>query len=84
MKHVQDISALPPLELLAAITVASGGGFYVGLQKAYAPGCHSLVLFNAHFGATLAISIDELSTQAVKDKLAKAAADFGIEVPGQG
>jgi hypothetical protein len=78
VRSVADIAGLPPAEMLAAIVVQSGGGSYVGLQRAFVPGHDTLVLFNTPWGSTLALPVNEVSTQAVRDKLERAAADFGI------
>src|SRR6266404_3168249 len=74
-----DHSRLSPLELLVAMTVDSGGGFYAGLQPAVVKGQHSLVIFKTSFGAALALTLDELSTQAVRNKLQLAHQEFGVE-----
>ena len=69
-----DLSAR---ELLCALIVESGGGIYMGIQEAEAPGCEALCIFNTHFGASLALPVLDLSSKAVREKLAKAHRDFG-------
>ncbi len=76
--YLLDKSSFSPLELLVAMIVEHAGGFYRGLQPGFAPGQHTLVLFNASFGATSALPIDELSTQAIRQKLELMHAEFGI------
>ena len=79
LREHTDHSRLSPLELLVAITVETGGGFYTGMQPATVAGQHSLVIFQTSFGASLALPLDELSTQSVKHKLQQAHIKFGKE-----
>src|SRR5260370_32042164 len=76
LRQHSDHSRLSPGELMAAMIVEHGGGFFQGLQ--HAPRWQeTLVIFTTSFGASLAIPLDELCTQAIRQRLELAPAEFG-------
>ncbi len=72
-----DIDRLPPGELMAALIVGHAGGFYVGIQHARR-WQDSLVVFTTSFGASLALTLPDFTTQNIRQKLELKHAEFGI------
>jgi hypothetical protein len=79
LQNHTDHSSLSPRELLICMIVEHAGGLFMGEQRAEVPGQEDLVIFNTTFGASLALPVSELSTQAVRQKLELAHQMFGVE-----